>query len=123
MSVHMVRVLCEPPKGKAENAIQNWVKNYQEWTADPVEHTFTETSTNPYGDGGTQYVRGDWRFIQNGEDPTNILTDLSDRLKSFQGGLWHKLGYHVCSHSEDNPSACSWDETIKYGTVPNGVTL
>lgn len=117
MSVHMIRVLCEPPKGEAETAINNWVSNYSEWTDDPVTHELVETNTAVDGTG-TKYVRGDWRFIDQGEDLTNILQDLSNRLQSIQGGLWHRLGYHVCTHDEDNPQPCSWDEQIEFGTIP-----
>lgn len=120
MAVHMVRVFVELPKGNAENAIQNWVDNYTEWTADPVEHSLTETTTELDG-GGTQYLRGDWRFIQNGETPTDMLRDLSDRLQSFQGGLWHRLGYHVCDHDEGGSAGCSWDQKQEFGTIPTDV--
>lgn len=122
MTVHMVRVLCEPPKGEAENAIQNWVSNYNEWTADPAEHSLTETNTE-MDDLGAQYLRGDWRFLDQGEQPTNILQDLSERLQSFQGGLWHRLGYHVCGHDENGRDGCDWETTLEYGTIPGGVSL
>lgn len=116
----MVRVLCEPPKGEAETAVNNWVSNYSEWTADPTEHTLTETNTAIDG-SGTKYVRGDWRFERQGEDPTDILTDLSDRLQPIQGGLWHRLGYHICDHDEETRQPCSWDETAEWGTVPSDI--
>jgi len=61
MAVHMVRVFSQPPRGNAENAVNNWVANYSEWTSDPVEHELTETAAEIDGTG-TQYVRGDWRF-------------------------------------------------------------
>lgn len=120
MTVHMVRVLCEPPKGEAENAIDNWVQNYSEWTEDTTEHSLTETTAGVDGTG-TVHVRGDWRFIDQGEDPTNILQDLSRRLDSLQGGLWHRLGYHVCSHDEDNPQPCSWGQKVESGTIPGDI--
>jgi hypothetical protein len=122
MAVHMVRVLFEPPRGEAENAVSNCVSNYQEWDGDPVTHALTETNTELDG-SGVQYLRGDWRFIQNGETPTDILQDLSDRLQSMQGGLWHRLGYHVCTHDEENPQGCSWEYRAEYGTIPDGVSL
>lgn len=120
MAVHMVRVLAEPPKGEAETAVANWVENYTEWTGDTVEHALTDANTAIDGTG-TAYVRGDWRFEDQGEDPTNILSDLSGRLQSLQGGLWHRLAYHVCTHDEADPQPCSWDETVEWGTVPSGV--
>jgi len=120
MTVHMVRLLLEPPKGNAESAVDNRVQNHTEWTDDPVEHTLVETTAG-LDDSGTTYVRGDWRFTDQGETPTNILTDLSDRLKSFQGGLWHRLGYHVCPHDESNGGACSWDEKKEWGSIPSDI--
>jgi hypothetical protein len=118
MAVHMVRVFAEPPKGEAESAVDNWVSNYAEWDGDPIDHTLTETTV---GIDGTQHVRGDWRFEDQGEDATNILRDLSERLQSFQGGLWHRLGYHVCSHDEDNGGPCSWGEMVEWGSVPSDI--
>lgn len=120
MAVHMIRVLCEPPKGDAENAVNNWVSNYNEWTSDPVEHELTETNASMDGDG-TAYLRGDWRFVDEGETATDILEDLSERLASVQGGLWHRLGYHVCTHDEENGGPCSWDETLEWGSIPSDV--
>ena len=122
MAVHMVRVLFEQPRGEAENAVSNWVANYQEWNADPVAHSLSEANTELDG-SGVRYLRGDWRFNQNDETPTDILQDLSDRLQSMQGGLWHRLGYHVCTHDENNPTPCEWDETVEHGSVPSGVGL
>lgn len=118
----MVRVLCEPPKGEAETAVGNWVSNYTEWDADPVEHSLTETNTKLDG-SGVQYVHGDWRFIQESEDSTKMLENLSDRLQSLQDGLWHRLGYHICTHDEDNPKPCGWGETLEFGNVPTEVKL
>ncbi len=129
MTVHMVRVLCEPPKGDAENAIQNWVENYTEWDGDTEEHSISEINTQDDG-SGVQYLRGDWRFVQNGEEPTNILGDLSERFQSVQGGLWHRLGYHVCDHDEAVGTECPpWDdshddvEIEQWGDVPAEVSL
>jgi hypothetical protein len=116
----MVRVIAEPPKGNAETAVANWVANYSEWTEGAVEHSLSETTGSIDG-SGTQYVRGDWRFIDQGEEPTNILRDLSERLQSLQGGLWHRLGYHACDHDEANGGPCSWDETLEWGSVPSDI--
>lgn len=122
MSVHMVRVLCEPPKTEAKTAVSNWVSNYAEWTNDPVTHSLSVMNTAMDGTG-TEYVQGDWRFHQDGETPTGILTDLSGRLQSINGSLWHRLGYHVCTHDEVTHIECRWGETLDYGSVPEGVSL
>lgn len=120
MTTHMIRVYVEQPKGNAESAVQNWVENYTEWTADPVTHGFTEANTK-LDQSGTTYLRGDWRFIDQGEDPTAILDDLSGRLETFQGGLWHRLGYHACDHDEDTPTPCAWEQSVESGNVPSEI--
>lgn len=119
MTVHMVRVILEPPKGEAESAVDNWVQNHTEWDDDPVEHTLTERNTEEDG-SGTDYVRGDYRFIQE-ETPDALLDDLEDRLQSFQSGLWYRLKYHECTHDEDNPKPCSWDQVREADDVPGDI--
>lgn len=121
MTVHMVRLFIEPPKGNAESAVDNWAQNHTEWADDPVEHSLTETETEIDGDG-TAYLRGDYRFIQE-ETPTSLLDRLESRLQSIQGGLWYRIGYHACTHDEDDPQPCSWDdsETRENGTVPSDI--
>lgn len=116
----MVRVYCEPPKGNAQMAIDNWVTNYQEWTADPTDHTLVETNTRMDGTG-TPYLVGYWRFVDQGETPTNILQDLSDRLGQIQGGLWHRLVYHVCHHDEDTPQPCAWEQKREADSIPDDI--
>lgn len=117
MTVHMVRVFIEPPKGEAGSAVDNWVQNFNEWEDDPVDHSLTEVNADTEG---TTYVRGDYRFHQD-TDKTTLLDDLSERLKNFQGGLWHRAAYHVCSHDEDEPDPCSWDQVIEYGNIPSDI--
>jgi len=119
MTVHMVRVMIEPPKGNAESAVDNWVQNYTEWAGDPVEHSLAETTAGIDGTG-TTYVRGDYRFIQE-EAVSTLLDDLEARLQSFQGGLWYRIGYHACDHNEDTPSPCAWDVTRENGPVPDDI--
>lgn len=115
----MVRLFIEPPKGEAENAVDNWVQNHTEWAEDPVKHSLTETTAGVDG-SGTTYVRGDYRFIQNGPAMT-LLDRLEDRLQSFQGGLWYRIGYHACDHDEDNSSPCSWEATRENGDIPDDI--
>lgn len=119
MAVHMIRVHFEPPKGDAQNAVDNWVTNFTEWTGDPVAHSIGETNTQMDG-SGTTYVTGDYRFEQDAT-ATEILDDLSARLQKINGGLWHRLTYHVCDHDEDEPGGCSWDQKVEYGTIPSDI--
>lgn len=115
----MVRLFVEPPKGEAENAVNNWVQNHSEWTGDPVSHTLTETNTDIDG-SGTTYLQGDYRFIQS-EPVDDLLSDLEARLADFQGGLWYRLGYHACDHDEDQSTPCAWDERREGGSVPDAI--
>jgi hypothetical protein len=118
MTVHMVRVFIELPKGEAESAVDNWVTNFTEWADDPTDHTLTEI--NGDDPDATTYVRGDYRFIQ-GTNKTTLLDHLSEILKNIEGGLWHRLAYHVCSHDEDEPKSCSWDQVVEYGSIPSDI--
>jgi len=115
----MVRIMIEPPKGNAESAVDNWVQNYNKWDADPVDHTHAETNTKLDG-SGVRYVRADYRFIQD-TPATTMLDRLERRLKSFQGGLWYRIGYHVCDHDESDRDECSWDDIRESGTVPSEI--
>ena len=115
----MVRLFIQPPKGSADTAVDNWVQNHTEWTADSVEHSLVETTTGVNG-SGTTYVRGDYRFVQEGP-ATTLLDRLEDRLRSFQGGLWYRVGYHVCTHDEDTPQPCDWETTRENGMIPDDI--
>lgn len=119
----MVRLFMEPPKGDAENAVDNWVTNHTEWTGDPVEHTLIETNADIDGTG-TTYICGDYRFEQN-ETVTQLLDDLEQNLGNIQGGLWYRIGYHACDHDETAGSPCSWtdsdSEIRENGTIPSDI--
>ena len=118
MTVHMVRVCVEPPRGEAQEPLNNWVENYTQWETDPVEHELRETTTET--DGGTTYARGDYRFVQE-ETADELLNDLEDRLQNFEDGLWYRLAYHACTHDEDEPTPCSWEDTREWGDVPEDI--
>lgn len=115
----MVRLLLEPPKGEAESAVDNWVQNHTEWEDDPVEHTLIETNTEPDG-SGTEYVQGDYRFIQD-STATGLLDGLESRLQDLEGGLWYRVGYHECDHDGSDRSGCAWDDIRENGPVPADV--
>lgn len=118
MTVHMVRLYLEPPRGNAEQAVENWVANHPEWTDDPVAHTLREVDPPD----GTAYAVGSFRFTQSVPN-TALLDDLEQRLANIQGGLWYRIGYHECDHDESDRADCAWaaDETRESGGVPLGV--
>jgi hypothetical protein len=109
--------MFEVPKDNAESAIDNWVQNHTEWTVEPQEHSMVETNTEPDG-SGTDYIIGIYSFYQD-TPATDLLDDLESRLSSMQGGLWYRVGYHVCDHDEDYPGDCSWEEVRENGQIPS----
>jgi hypothetical protein len=119
MAKHMIRLFFEPPVGDAESAIDNWVTNFTEWKSDPVEHTLTQRNTE-YDGSGTEYVAGSYRFYQS-DDKVALLDDFENRLQSIQGGLWYRIGYHICDHDEDDRGGCSWDDKRENGTIPSDI--
>ena len=119
MTVHMVRLIVERPKGESEEAVNNWVENYNQWNDDPVSHELTEATAHLDGDG-TTYARGDYRFVQE-ETGDELLDDLERRLQDFQDGLWYRLAYHACDHDGDEPAPCRWEDTREGGDVPEDV--
>lgn len=84
MTVHMVQIMTEPPKGNAESAVDNWVQNHNEWTGDSEDHSLSETTAGVDGNG-TTHIRGNYRFVQD-STATDLLDRLEDRLQSLQGG-------------------------------------
>lgn len=107
----------EPPRGEAETAVNEWVQNHPEWTDDPVAHVFREQATP----NGTSHVYGNY-FFEQSVGVTTLLDRLEDRLANVQGGLWYRIGYHVCDHDDQDreTSDCAWDpaRTREDGGVP-----
>ena len=124
MTIIMVRVFHEVPKGEAENAVQNWVENHPVWSEDPVEHSMRETAILSSDGVEVPYVAGDFRFHQDAVDATALLDDLEARLQSIQTGLWYRLGVHEdCDYHEDNQQPCEWDPSLKreHGDIPSAI--
>lgn len=65
--------------------------------------------------GGGEWYQTELAFEWT-EDKTHILDNLHLYAQSYCE--WHRIGYHVCSHDEDEPEPCSWDEQRESGTVP-----
>lgn len=115
MTKHMIRLLLEPPIGEADQAVNQWVQNHNEWADDPVSHSLTETTAEIDGPG-TTYVRGDYRFYQD-TPATSLLDDLETRLQGLQGGVWYRIGYHVCPHDDpDTRDSVTKDWTAQIDT-------
>jgi len=100
MTVHEIRLEAETPRGQAQEAVDEWVTNYVDWSGDVQAHGFVEFHVDDNPDK-TRVARGLWRFVDEGETPTDILAHLHDRLENYQTELWFQAAYRVCDHDED----------------------
>jgi hypothetical protein len=94
------------------------VDNYTEWSGSSDDHGLTRPPPIDY----EGYLVGICRFEDEGNEPTDILHHLKDRLSSFQGGLAFRAFYHVCDHDDARDDIdCSTDYATEWGDVPNDV--
>jgi len=121
MAVHMVRMLMEAVLSAedVQAIVDEWINNHNEWTEDPVEHSLSEVNTEEDG-SGVDYLRGDFRFIQE-ESLTALLDDLVSTYDSSPASFWYRVVYHECDHDKDNPTNCRWDEKRESGVIPTEV--
>lgn len=124
MAVHMIR-LATSIEGDYDLdalnvAMNDWVSEQSEWTADPDSHHITESI--PRGESTTAYFSGIYRFHLS-DAKNNLIQKCEDKLVNKVA--WYRLGYHVCTHDEENPTHCEWDEqrewTAKNVTIPDDV--
>jgi len=118
MAVHMFRVLAHDPpdvsESEVQRGVQTWVSNNTPWTANPVPHEVNLVD-DPLSDAPLHY-RGDFRF-EDTDDADALRKEIAQTLTHYCD--WWRVGYHRCSHDEDNAESCSWDEQYESGTVPS----
>lgn len=120
----MIRVLTSTEGdytlSQLNTAMDDWVSNHSEWTADPVTHQITEHG----GDTGPVYHGGNYRFLLD-DAKDNLLQKCEDKLVNKVS--WYRLGYHSCDHDESSPTPCSWDEQREWTdtdvTIPDNVPV
>lgn len=124
MSVHMFRVYVGAGSiaiTDLESRINDWVASNPEWESDAVSHTLTEHNTELDGTGEA-YYHVDVRFIEE-ETKANLLQKLTDKIVNKVA--WFRVGYHNCTHDENNHEPCLWGDseewTAKDVTIPAGV--
>lgn len=123
MTVHMFR--CFIGAGSMsltdlETRINDWVDSNATWENDTAPHELTERNTQLDG-GGETYHAIDVRFLlDNGKD--NLQQKLTDKLVNKVA--WYRVGYHECTHDDDNGGPCSWDDTAEWTakdvSIPTG---
>jgi hypothetical protein len=112
MAVHMYRVyLGTGTEGMdlltANSVVGTWTDENAEWAEDPVKHTLSETAY-PDGSGGEVAVyQGDFRFLLE-DAKTDLIRKLTDTLDNKVP--WYRYLYHNCSHDEQDPTPCDWDD-------------
>lgn len=112
----MITVYFEPAKQAAKNAVRNWRDNHPTWENDTVSHEIVATH-DPLTD--TEYVRGDFRFLQE-DTAATLLDDLTNTLDD-NSNVWYRIGYHECTHDEPDSSDSDWSEIRESGDIPEGV--
>ena len=126
MTVHMFRCFIgRGPMSRTDldTRITEWVSSNGEWAGDSVAHTLSERSTASDG-SGTTYDALDVRFLPD-NSKANLQQKLTDKLENKVA--WYRVGYHACTHRDDDGSSgpCSWDDVIEWTakdvTIPDGV--
>lgn len=126
MVVHTIRVVAALDSTDATGlstseinaAMDDWVANHSEWTADTDEHVITATT-----DASPPYYIGTYRFeLSDAKD--NLLQKCGDKLKNKID--WYRLGYHVCEHDVADPTPCQWEDDREWTStntpsIPSGV--
>jgi hypothetical protein len=117
MSVHRVRLVYSEGGGESFNGwLETWLTNMAPWSE--RENTVPARRDAELVD--TPHYRGNLTF-QWTEDKSIIMDQLWGYLTAYCD--WALLGYHVCTHDEDNPQPCEWGTVKTNGSVPGGVSL
>lgn len=120
MTVHMIRMkMCKSmSKSDAQSVIDTWVNNHDPWV-EGTQDSLSVSNTSLDG-SGTEYYVYNARFNMQDTTKTELLDAIETELQNHCS--WYTIGYHECSHDEDSPGNCSWEDNRKYGTLPDGVT-
>jgi hypothetical protein len=101
-----------------ETRVNNWISKNAEWDEDNISHSLTQQST----ESGESYYSLDVRFLK--EKPKNtLLQEISDKLENKVD--WYRIGYQNCTHDENPPKPCEWDEVSDWSannkTIPQEI--
>jgi hypothetical protein len=115
MTVHRVR-LYHSTTGAQDyhDWLSQWLNNVDAALQSEVDNEPPTLREQVDGDG--EWYQGDLAFTWD-EGKANILDNLD--IYAANNCDWHRIGYHECSHDEDNPAPCGWDEQPREnGSVP-----
>jgi hypothetical protein len=123
MTVHMIRlfisqnaddVLLQPETGY----LAVWLNNHEAWTDEHHGPNDMPDPREPIEDGAEAYYAADWRFVWN-ESKSVLIDNLVGHVDAYSP--WWRLGYHECTHDEENGGPCSWDDSQESGTIPTHI--
>ena len=120
MTVHMYRIIAEKTEGigevQANQLVDQWLSEHTPWVDDLTPHEITLVD-QPISELEPHF-RGDLRFERD-SDMSEIFAQIETDLSGVTS--WYRIEYHKCSHDEESPDECSWDNKTEYGTVPSDV--
>lgn len=116
MTAHRIRLFHSISEADSyHDWLETWLTNMSPWDYPDVDNTVPELQTDM---DGNEYYATELAFDWS-HDKAILLDNLSGYADSYCS--WNRIGYHVCDHDEDSPTACSWEEIRENGTVPNYV--
>jgi len=115
MTVHRVRLIHSTAGASSYHGwLDQWLTNMAPWTDPEVTNELPTLREQVDGDG--EYYQTELAFEWS-EDKATILDQLDQYAVAYCD--WHRIGYHVCTHDEEEPQPCSWDEQRESGQVPD----
>lgn len=115
MPIHRTRLFYSTAGGGSFHGwLGTWLANMSPWEAPDVTNSVPNGPLSTV-DSNTDYYAIELAFDWS-EDKSHILDNLDQFLDAYCD--WHRIGYHVCTHDETDPTPCTWEETRESGSVP-----
>lgn len=119
MALHRVRLYYSTADAAAyHDWLSSFLTNLQPWESDEVTNSVSDAPASPIDENDEDYYRVELAFDWS-EDKAHILDNLSLYADSYCD--WYRLGYHVCTHDEDDPTPCEFEELRENGAVPDHI--
>lgn len=117
MTVHRVRLYHSTDGAQSyHDWLGQWLNNVDAALQSEIDNeppTIEQTE-----DEKQEWYSGNLAFEWD-EGKAHILDNIDQYAAAYCN--WHRIGYHECSHDEENLTPCSWDEQRENGTVPDDI--